>query len=138
MVYQVGWNWAAIGAGKYLKESHFWCLARQVGRFGLWDRLWNLMWGSIDIWKRFRLCWMVQIVLDKELLEATDKTARRTRRNRSALVRDALRGHLQRLEGTALEGRDGQGYSKQHQSSGDSGLWEMQAAWPASRSTTRS
>jgi metal-responsive CopG/Arc/MetJ family transcriptional regulator len=33
----------------------------------------------------------VQIVLDKKLLRAADQAARRTKRNRSALVRDALR-----------------------------------------------
>ena len=40
----------------------------------------------------------VQIVIDKKLLLATDRAARRTKRNRSALVRDALREHLRRLE----------------------------------------
>jgi metal-responsive CopG/Arc/MetJ family transcriptional regulator len=32
----------------------------------------------------------IQIVLDKKLLQATDQAARRTKQNRSALVRDAL------------------------------------------------
>jgi predicted transcriptional regulator len=41
---------------------------------------------------------IVQIVLDKKLLHAADQAAKRTRRNRSALVRDALREHLRRLE----------------------------------------
>ena len=40
----------------------------------------------------------VQMVLDKKLLQATDRAARQTKRNRSALVRDALREHLRRLE----------------------------------------
>jgi len=52
----------------------------------------------------------VQIVLDKKLLQATDKAARRTKRNRSALVRDALREHLRKLEVRALEERDLEGY----------------------------
>ena len=72
----------------------------------------------------------VQIILDKELLQATDQAARRTKRNRSALVRDALREHLQRLEVSALEERDRQGYSKQAQASSESGAWEAEAAWP--------
>jgi metal-responsive CopG/Arc/MetJ family transcriptional regulator len=38
----------------------------------------------------------IQIVLDKPLLEAADRAARRARKNRSALVREALREHLQR------------------------------------------
>lgn len=33
----------------------------------------------------------IQVVLDAKLLQATDRAARRTKRNRSALVRDALR-----------------------------------------------
>jgi metal-responsive CopG/Arc/MetJ family transcriptional regulator len=73
----------------------------------------------------------VQIVLDKELLQATDQAARRTKRNRSALVRDALREHLQKLEVSAAEERDRQGYSKQAQASGESSDWEAEAAWPA-------
>ena len=71
----------------------------------------------------------VQIVLDKKLLQATDQAARRTRRNRSALVRDALREHLRRLETCALEERDRQGYSEQRATS-ESRLWEAEAAWP--------
>jgi metal-responsive CopG/Arc/MetJ family transcriptional regulator len=73
----------------------------------------------------------VQIVLERELLEATDRAARRARRNRSAFVRDALREHLRRLEMCALEARDREGYSKQAASPGESRLWEAEAAWPA-------
>jgi metal-responsive CopG/Arc/MetJ family transcriptional regulator len=73
----------------------------------------------------------VQIVLDKKLLHATDQAARRTKRNRSALVRDALREHLQRLEVRAKEDRDREGYSRQPQERGESHIWESEAAWPA-------
>lgn len=71
----------------------------------------------------------VQIVLDKKLLHATDQAARRTKRNRSELVRDALREHLRRLETSALEKRDRDGYSKEVATS-ESRLWEAEAAWP--------
>jgi metal-responsive CopG/Arc/MetJ family transcriptional regulator len=73
----------------------------------------------------------VQIVLDKELLQATDQAARRTRRNRSALVRDALREHLRRLEIHSRETRDREGYAKRPQTSDASSPWEAEAAWPA-------
>ena len=73
----------------------------------------------------------VQIVLDKELLRAADKAARRTKRNRSALVRDALREHLRRLEARAWEERDREGYSRQPQLGVESRPWEAEAAWPA-------
>ena len=72
---------------------------------------------------------IVQIVLDKQLLQAADQAAKRTRKNRSALVRDALREHLQRLEIQAKEDRDRQGYSRKAQTR-DETLWEAEAAWP--------
>ena len=71
----------------------------------------------------------VQIVLDKQLLQATDQAALRTKRNRSALVRDALREHLLRLEVRAREQRDSEGFAGHPQ--GESHLWEAEAVWPA-------
>jgi len=73
----------------------------------------------------------VQIVLDQKLLHATDLAARRTRRNRSALVRDALREHLRRLAVRELEERDRAGYAKRSRGKDESAIWERQAAWPA-------
>jgi len=73
----------------------------------------------------------IQIVIEKELLQAADRAARRTKRNRSALVREALREHLRRLEVRAQEARDRAGYSKRPQVKDESRLWEAEAAWPA-------
>jgi metal-responsive CopG/Arc/MetJ family transcriptional regulator len=73
---------------------------------------------------------IVQIVLDKKLLQAADQAAKHTKRNRSALVRDALREHLRRLELRATEERDRQGYLRQAQADGESRSWESEAAWP--------
>ena len=73
---------------------------------------------------------IVQIVLDKKLLQATDQAAKRTRRNRSALVRDALREHLRRSEVRASEERDRQGYSRHSQDDAEARGWESEAAWP--------
>ncbi len=55
----------------------------------------------------------IHVVLDEKLLRATDQAAKRTRQNRSALIRDALREHLRRLEVRASEERDRQGYARQ-------------------------
>ena len=74
---------------------------------------------------------IIQIVLDKKLLQAADQAARRTKRNRSALVREALREYLQRLEARAREERDREGYARQPQAPDESRLWETEAAWPA-------
>ena len=54
----------------------------------------------------------VQIVIDKDLLRAADQAARRTKRNRSALIRDALREHLRRLRVREAEERDRAGYGR--------------------------
>jgi metal-responsive CopG/Arc/MetJ family transcriptional regulator len=73
----------------------------------------------------------IQIVIDNELLQAADKAARQTRQNRSALVRDALKEHLRRLELRASEERDREGYLRKPQPPGEGDLWEAEAAWPA-------
>lgn len=72
----------------------------------------------------------IQVVLDKDLLRAADQAARRTKQNRSALVRDALREHLRRLEIRGKEERDRQGYAREPQSPDESLIWEAEAAWP--------
>jgi metal-responsive CopG/Arc/MetJ family transcriptional regulator len=72
----------------------------------------------------------IQVVLDKKLLQVVNRVARQTKRNRSALVRDALREHLRRLEIRALEDRDREGYSKHPPAHGESHAWEAEAAWP--------
>jgi metal-responsive CopG/Arc/MetJ family transcriptional regulator len=72
----------------------------------------------------------VQIVLDDKLLMAANKAARRSRLNRSQLVREALREYLLRLEMKAREERDRAGYAKKPQADGEWQAWESEAAWP--------
>lgn len=73
----------------------------------------------------------VQIVIDKKLLQAADQAARRTKRNRSALMRDALREHLQKLEVQAKEEREREGYRRQPQTEDEIRLWNGETVWPA-------
>lgn len=73
---------------------------------------------------------IVQVVLDKGLLQAADQAARRRRTNRSALVRDALREHLRRLELREKEDRDRRGYSRKPHTRDEALTWEAEAAWP--------
>ena len=73
----------------------------------------------------------IQIVLDKKLLRAADQAANRSKQNRSALVRDALRDHLRRLEVRASEQRDREGYARRPQAHHQSLDWEAEASWPA-------
>jgi metal-responsive CopG/Arc/MetJ family transcriptional regulator len=72
----------------------------------------------------------IQVVLDRKLLAATDRVARRMKANRSALVRDALREHLRRIDLQSKEDRDRDGYAKQPAKHSDAKLWEAEAAWP--------
>ena len=86
----------------------------------VWRILWSTMWSMETI----------QIVLDEKLLKAADLAARRTKRNRSALMRDALREHLRTLELRAKEERDREGYARHHQGKDEGEMWEAGAAWP--------
>jgi metal-responsive CopG/Arc/MetJ family transcriptional regulator len=72
----------------------------------------------------------IQVVLDKDLLRAADRAVRKMKVNRSALMRDALREHLRRIEIRAREDRDREGYTKQLRIVDDEGVWEAEAAWP--------
>jgi metal-responsive CopG/Arc/MetJ family transcriptional regulator len=70
----------------------------------------------------------IQIVLEKALLQATDRAARRRRVNRSALVRDALRTYLRRLEVEDRERRDRAGYAGKADT--EFAVWDQVTAWP--------
>jgi metal-responsive CopG/Arc/MetJ family transcriptional regulator len=72
----------------------------------------------------------IQVVLGSTLLRATDGAARRARVNRSALVREALRAYLKRLEVQELEARDEKGYAKNPDVPAEDAGWEQVAAWP--------
>lgn len=70
----------------------------------------------------------IQVVLEKALLDAADRVARRRRVNRSALVREALRAHLARLATVEREERDREGYGRQPIEFGFA--WDKVTSWP--------
>ena len=71
----------------------------------------------------------IQIVLEEDLLAAADRVARRQKLNRSALFREALRGHLAGLARRERERADAVGY-RRHPDSTAEAVWEQVAAWP--------
>jgi metal-responsive CopG/Arc/MetJ family transcriptional regulator len=73
----------------------------------------------------------IQVVLDEQLLKAADRAAARAKQNRSALLREALRAHLKRLETKRLEDVDRAGYLRQPADMDEILSWETVAAWPA-------
>jgi len=83
------------------------------------------------VWSKVHAMETIRIVLDKGLLQATDRAARRMKQNRSALVREALREHLKRLDVVRSEKRDREGYARRREAGGESAVWEAEAAWPA-------
>ena len=72
----------------------------------------------------------IQVVLEKELLQAANRVAKRVRVNRSALIREALREYLTRLQIRELEAKDRRGYEKYPQDEKEAAFWERAAAWP--------
>ena len=72
----------------------------------------------------------IQVVLEDSLLQAADRVVRRLKVNRSALIRDALRGHLRRLSLHERERRDREGYARRPIAKDEFGVWDRVTAWP--------
>ena len=73
---------------------------------------------------------VIQIVLEEDLLQKTDDAAHRVRQNRSALIRDAIREHLRRLNTLELERKLLEAYKRIPDNEPELDDWERVAAWP--------
>ena len=81
------------------------------------------------MWSILHIVKTVQVVLEADLLVQADEAASRAGTNRSALVRDALREHLQRLHIMELERQDRLGYESAPDMEDDLTGWEAAASW---------
>jgi metal-responsive CopG/Arc/MetJ family transcriptional regulator len=72
----------------------------------------------------------IQVVLDSALLKAADRAVRKLKTNRSALMREALRAHLDRLVQVEREQRDREGYVRYPDSVDQPERWDKVADWP--------
>ena len=72
----------------------------------------------------------IQVVLEADLLKAADRAVRRLKTNRSALLRDALRAHLRRLDALEREKRDREGYARYPDFLDEPAVWDRVADWP--------
>ena len=70
----------------------------------------------------------VQVALEADLLVQADEAASRVGKNRSALIRDALREHLRRLRILELEEQDRLGYERTPEVEGGLRGWEAAAS----------
>jgi hypothetical protein len=66
----------------------------------------------------------IQVVIEEDLLRSADRAARRLKVNRSALIRDALRGHLQRLRTADLERREREAYERTPDHPAEFAAWD--------------
>lgn len=82
------------------------------------------------MWSRVNSVETIQVVLDGALLRAADRAARKLKTNRSALFREALRGHLARLETLEKERRDRDGFTRYPDSLDEPAIWDKVADWP--------
>jgi len=72
----------------------------------------------------------IQMVIDEDLLTEADRAARQAGLNRSALLREALRGYLKRLDVRDKERRDREGYERYPDTEPELTGWEKVAVWP--------
>jgi metal-responsive CopG/Arc/MetJ family transcriptional regulator len=72
----------------------------------------------------------IQVVIDEKLLKATDVVARRSKLNRSSLIRNAIREHLKRLHNLELEQQERRAYKARPQQPEEYLPWLEIAAWP--------
>jgi metal-responsive CopG/Arc/MetJ family transcriptional regulator len=71
----------------------------------------------------------IQVVLDEDLLRATDRLAKESSVNRSALIRTALKEYLKKEYYRELERRDRKGFERLPDN-GELTAWEGVASWP--------
>jgi metal-responsive CopG/Arc/MetJ family transcriptional regulator len=72
----------------------------------------------------------IQVVLEAELLRRVNRAARRLKLNRSALIREALRQHLNQLQMRSREEADRRGYERKPEDADALSAWDGAAAWP--------
>ncbi len=82
------------------------------------------------LWSRLHSMETIQVVLDSKLLRATNGAARRARVNRSALIREAIRDYLRRIEIREMEKREQESYLRHPDSTAEVEAWEREAVWP--------
>ncbi len=71
----------------------------------------------------------VQMTLDKDLLSAVDKAARRLGTTRSAFAREALRQALAKMRIQELERKHREGYTRKPVKRREFDIWEGEQAW---------
>lgn len=72
----------------------------------------------------------IQVVLDDPLLKAANKEAKRQKVNRSSLIREALKAHLQKLHNRELEEQERRAYQAVPDDPNEFRWLLAEAVWP--------
>ena len=72
---------------------------------------------------------VVQMTLDEELVEATDKVARKMKMTRSGFTRLALRTAIKEWRKRQLEEKHRKGYERHPVKKGEFDVWESEQVW---------
>ncbi len=72
----------------------------------------------------------IQVVIDEKLLRETDRVVKKSRINRSALIRSLLAEHVKRVRIRELEEKERDAYRGKPQTKAEIEMWEGMQAWP--------
>ena len=73
---------------------------------------------------------LIHVAVERDLLRRVDRAARRLKLSRSALIREALRQHLEPLLLRSREEADRHGYEFSPENTDALRAWDGVAAWP--------
>ena len=71
----------------------------------------------------------IQMTLEEELLKEMDRTVKKLRTTRSALIRDSIRQYLKMIHIRQLEAKHRAGYSRQRVAQGEFDVAESDRGW---------
>ncbi len=71
----------------------------------------------------------IQMTLEADLLKEIDRTVKKLKTTRSALIRDSIRQHLKLLSVRELEERQRAGYARQRVKPGEFDIWDKEQSW---------
>ena len=71
----------------------------------------------------------IQMTLEEDLLDELDRTVKKMRTTRSALIRESIKQHLKSLHIRQLEAKHRAGYSAHPVKRGEFDGWETEQRW---------
>lgn len=73
---------------------------------------------------------VIQVLIDEKLLRETDRLVKRSKSNRSVLIRSLLAEHVKRVRIRELEEKERETYTVTPQGKNEIEMWEGIQEWP--------